>query len=107
MSHNHQTSEEEYFYKLNRDLINKQREKLASDRASLQEEEMKKAHWMKCPKCGHDLRDIELSGIKVDKCDSCEGMFFDAGELELLIKAQKPEGFFSHMQSTFFPKKIT
>jgi Zn-finger nucleic acid-binding protein len=28
----------------------------------------------------------------VDQCSSCNGVYFDAGELELLIKHSKPGG---------------
>ena len=39
---------------------------------------------MKCPKCGNDLAEIELHGVKVDQCANCGGVFFDKGELDQL-----------------------
>ena len=39
-------------------------------------------HFMKCPKCGHDMKEEDLHGVKADRCTFCEGMFFDAGELD-------------------------
>ena len=64
-----------------------------------QREERKKLHWMKCPKDGMDLVEIELSGVKVDKCFTCEGIFFDAGELELVVK--KEAGFLGRLNRVF------
>lgn len=36
---------------------------------------------MKCPKCHVDLNSAELLGVKIDKCPSCGGSFFDRNEL--------------------------
>jgi hypothetical protein len=46
---------------------------------------LKDLHYMKCPKCGHDLKVEALSGIEIDRCTFCEGFFVDAGELEQLF----------------------
>jgi uncharacterized protein len=57
---------------------------------------LKKLHFMKCPKCGHDMKEEKLENVSVDRCTHCEGIFFDAGELEQIF-AQKEEqrrGFF-------------
>lgn len=66
-------------------------------------EEIRKAHWMKCPKCGHDLNEIELFGLKIDKCSSCAGVFFDAGELDelLLKKEDDKKNFFRKLTGLF------
>lgn len=50
---------------------------------------LKDAHFMKCPKCGHDLEAESLDGIEIDRCSFCEGVFFDAGELDRLFLAKK------------------
>jgi hypothetical protein len=53
---------------------------------------LKEQHFMKCPKCGHDLRAEKLQGIEIDRCTFCEGFFMDAGELEeLFLKKQQSE----------------
>jgi hypothetical protein len=77
-------SEEEYFareeiekrYKLAREVAARQK---AADAAAL-----KQAHFMKCPKCGHDLSTISFRGVDVDRCFHCHGTFLDEGELEKL-----------------------
>jgi acetyl-CoA carboxylase beta subunit len=67
----------------------KAREKRETERRARETEEelarLKKLHWMKCPKCGHELKAQELEGIEVDRCTFCEGFFVDAGELEQLF----------------------
>ena len=41
-----------------------------------------------CPKCHGDMRQYERSGIHVDQCTECRGVFLDRGELEGLIDAE-------------------
>jgi len=38
-----------------------------------------------CPKCGGSLRPIERSGIHIDQCIECRGIFLDRGELDRLL----------------------
>lgn len=42
-------------------------------------------HYMKCPKCGYDLEEIDHEHIKVDRCRKCHGVWLDAGELDELL----------------------
>jgi hypothetical protein len=41
-----------------------------------------------CPKCGAEMRTYERSGIHVDQCAECRGIFLDRGELERLMDAE-------------------
>ena len=63
--------EEEYFYKQNKELIEKRRKALDAKRKE-QETHHAGDHWMKCPKCGGPMSEIALQGIKVDQCGACE-----------------------------------
>ncbi|MBI3811514.1 MAG: zf-TFIIB domain-containing protein [Nitrospirae bacterium] len=85
--------EEEYFYKKNKELLDKMRKELDAKRAKQEAESKKNPHWMKCPKCGKDLEEVHLAGIKVDQCTNCLGIYFDQSELELLLGTQEREGF--------------
>jgi Zn-finger nucleic acid-binding protein len=38
------------------------------------------------------MQEKSLENVMVDQCSSCNGVYFDAGELELLIKHSKPGG---------------
>ena len=40
---------------------------------------------MICPACKSDMIVVEHDRIELDYCDKCHGVWFDAGELELLI----------------------
>ena len=48
---------------------------------------------MKCPKCGSALATVRLENIQLDKCHQCDGIWFDAGEVETIRKKalQDPE----------------
>jgi uncharacterized protein len=45
----------------------------------------RKSHFMKCPKCGADLAVEEYHGVEIDRCTECSGIWFDAGEAELVM----------------------
>ena len=93
--------EEEFFYKRNKELIEKRRIELDEKKSEEDKEERRSQHWMKCPKCGGDMEEIDLSHILVDKCKECQGIFFDHGELETLLESQEQSGFFTGMRRIF------
>jgi len=41
---------------------------------------------MNCPKCVGKLEKKKVENIEIDACAVCEGIWFDAGELEAVIK---------------------
>lgn len=43
---------------------------------------------MTCPKCRGEMRQYERSGVVVDQCGECRGIFLDRGELEKLFEAE-------------------
>jgi Zn-finger nucleic acid-binding protein len=42
-----------------------------------------------CPKCQGRMRSYERSGVTVDQCTDCRGIFLDRGELERLVDAEQ------------------
>ena len=44
---------------------------------------------MNCPVCKYPLIVLELEQIEVDYCTSCDGVWLDAGELELLLETDE------------------
>jgi uncharacterized protein len=42
---------------------------------------------MICPVCGKDALIVEFKNTELDYCPTCHGVWFDAGELELLLEA--------------------
>lgn len=73
-------TEDEYFVKQDAELIKEQRARLDAERAKTE----RKSHYMKCPKCGADLQETEFHQIKIDRCPDCHGVWFDAGEVEMM-----------------------
>jgi Zn-finger nucleic acid-binding protein len=52
---------------------------------------------MICPVCKYDMIVVEYQNIELDYCNSCKGVWFDSGELELLLKSyqlEEPKAFF-------------
>ena len=43
---------------------------------------------LSCPKCQSPMRSYERSGVTVDQCTGCRGVFLDRGELERLVDAE-------------------
>lgn len=43
---------------------------------------------MTCPKCHGQMRVYERSGVTIDQCNECRGIFLDRGELEKLFEAE-------------------
>jgi len=42
-----------------------------------------------CPKCAGAMRTYERSGVVIDQCGDCRGVYLDRGELERLITAEE------------------
>ena len=45
---------------------------------------------MKCPACAIDLVMSERSGIEIDYCPTCRGVWLDRGELDKIIERSLP-----------------
>jgi Zn-finger nucleic acid-binding protein len=43
---------------------------------------------MICPVCNYDMLVVEYNNIELDYCNNCKGVWFDSGELELLLKSR-------------------
>ncbi|RLA33996.1 MAG: hypothetical protein DRR11_04150 [Gammaproteobacteria bacterium] len=43
---------------------------------------------MRCPKCRSDMEQIEYEGTEIDRCTTCQGIWFDAGEIESMRDKQ-------------------
>lgn len=97
MTEGNRRREDEWFLRNEEKLLESARvarEKREKERASREREEerkrLKEQHLMRCPKCGHEMREAELEGINVDQCSFCEGIYLDAGELgQLFLKREE------------------
>jgi uncharacterized protein len=53
------------------------------------DEELKTLHFMKCPKCGHDLMKKRMSYIDVDQCSSCGVLVLEPADIDRFIAEEK------------------
>ncbi|MBI5183324.1 MAG: zf-TFIIB domain-containing protein [Nitrospinae bacterium] len=81
--------EEEYFVRMEYERKRKIEEEKQKRLAEEEKKRLKELHYMRCPKCGMELIEIDYKGIKVDKCSGCEGIWLDAGELEAVSRLEK------------------
>jgi uncharacterized protein len=67
--------------------LKREQERAAKENAD-ETKRLKDLHFMKCPKCGHDMKDEKLENVSVERCTRCEGIYLDAGELEQVFRQQ-------------------
>lgn len=98
--------EDDWFRKNEQQLLEQARlarEKREAERSQLEKaDELKRLrdqHYMKCPKCGHDMKEESLEGVSLDRCTFCEGIYLDAGELDQLFlkRDEERKGFFRRL----------
>lgn len=84
--------EDEWFRKNEKEILEAARvarEKREAERAAAEKAEerkrLKELHFMKCPKCGHDLKEEPIEDVMIDRCTFCEGIYLDPGELDKLF----------------------
>jgi uncharacterized protein with PIN domain len=82
--------EEEYFARVEMEKKRKLAEQHRISLAEAEKNKLRELHYMRCPKCGMELREIEYRGVKVDRCFTCDGVWFDAGEVDALQKLETP-----------------
>jgi Zn-finger nucleic acid-binding protein len=81
--------EEEYFAREEFEQKKKEQEESLKRLEQEEKKRLKGLHYMRCPKCGMELIEINYKNIAVDKCSSCEGIWLDAGELEAISVLEK------------------
>lgn len=96
-------NEEEYARKQDAALIAKRKREAEALRAEEEKQQLKALHWMRCPKCGQELREERYHKIQVDRCTACGGVWFDAGEAESLLDKEPGalQGFFGDLVKGF------
>ena len=100
--------EELYFHELNQKRIEEQRRKLDAERAERAAGAQESADsWMKCPKCGARMDEVRVQEILLEQCSRCEGIYFDCGELQLLLQGRRRVGFLKTLARTLADRKKT
>jgi ribosomal protein L37AE/L43A len=80
--------EEEYFRRKEQETL----EKLRAQREAEEKAAQAEAARLECPKCDGSLVEIEHDGIQIDQCNTCNGVWLDAGELERLTNKEESAG---------------
>ena len=44
---------------------------------------------MRCPSCDGELVELDRSGVKIDACRNCRGVWLDRGELERVLERER------------------
>lgn len=83
--------ENEFFRRRENELIEKMRARLAS--------EGKESSQAACPKCDGKLVETNYEDIKIDVCDTCHGVWLDAGELAHIMHKDENTGWFGRLFS--------
>jgi hypothetical protein len=81
--------EEEYFARMEFEKRKKAEEEKQRQLGEEEKRRLKELHYMRCPKCGMGLIEIDYRGIRIDKCSACEGIWLDAGELEAVSRLER------------------
>lgn len=81
--------ENEYFRRKEQEIIEKMRSKISSESAvDLQ---------LQCPKCDGSLHETDYENIKIDVCNKCSGVWFDAGELAQVVGKNEHSGWLGRL----------
>lgn len=68
--------EEDYFRRKDRESLQRLREHLRAGEAD------PAAATLQCPRCPGKLHQETFEDVTIDRCDTCHGIWLDAGELE-------------------------
>lgn len=84
--------EDEYFAREEIEKKHRLALKQAQELAEKSKEELRRLHYMKCPKCGMDLHTLKRGPVEVDTCFNCRGVWLDEGELGALTSQGEHHG---------------
>ena len=70
-----------------------EREKLRKESERAELEKLRAAHWMKCPKCGHDMKVTPIEGLEQEQCTFCAGVYMDRSELNTWLLRRTEQRF--------------
>lgn len=81
--------EAEYFSRENAASRHRLSEQEKRQQKKVENEELKKLHFMKCPKCGQDLLTKRMTYIDVDQCSSCGVLVLAPEDIDKFIAEEK------------------
>ncbi len=93
------SGENEYFARQEALKLRKLALRAQQEMAEDEKKKIRDLHYMHCPKCGMKMQEILVNNVAIDKCFTCGGLYFDAGELEKV--SGREGGFFKSMGDVF------
>jgi hypothetical protein len=84
--------EEEYFKRRDKESLERLREAIREDARTRGLEPVT----MSCPRCTGKLHADAFDEVSIDRCDTCGGIWLDAGELEQIISQENTPGRWLH-----------
>ncbi|MBN2355558.1 zf-TFIIB domain-containing protein [candidate division KSB1 bacterium] len=81
--------EEAYFARLEFERRQKIEAEKQAKMKQMDRRRLQELHHMHCPKCGMQLIEIDYSGIKIEECSGCRGVWLDASELQQIIDLEQ------------------
>ena len=89
--------ENEYFRRKEQELV----EKLRAKRAEEKEREKAETSAIRCPRCDATLVEVTFEDVQIDRCNQCNGVWLDSGELELLsLKQEQSQGWMNRLRKS-------
>lgn len=81
--------EADYFNRENTASKHRLAESKRRQQKKAEDNELKALHYMKCPKCGHDLVTKRLTYMDVDQCSSCGVLVIESADIDRFIAEEK------------------
>jgi uncharacterized protein len=80
-------NEDEYFARRDAEWVKQRRAELDKQES----DSAKAAGAPKCPRCQSPLTERQFQTVKLDACEKCKGVWFDAGELEMVMLLKRAD----------------
>jgi DNA repair exonuclease SbcCD ATPase subunit len=64
-------------------------ERLRKQKTAAEQDAARQAAPMRCPKDGERLASIEQAGVTAEQCPTCQGLWFDKGEVEAIAARER------------------
>ena len=90
--------EEDYFRRKDRESLQRLREHIRAGEGDAG------AATLQCPRCPGKLHQETFEDVTIDRCDTCQGIWLVAGELEHIISQEKPA---THWLKAFWPGRTS
>jgi hypothetical protein len=91
--------EEHHFKEQEHKALQQMRAKLEEKRRQQADANTGKEFYLRCCRCGGKMTELTIDNIVIDKCESCGGIYLDAGELDLLLKSHQPQSVWATLGS--------